>query len=349
MGKPQPTPPDWTGERLLEAGLDTHVHPPLRRRIRGRASGLSTWLAARTPGFVLRPALGFAAGRVRNSALGRRARANLNTALGRQTSEQEREAILRACFAHGARQAQEWLRLSRGADPQTSQGAWIENAVQIDASVEQLARQNNGAIVVTAHLGNWELLAAALRRHGFEGAVVGRVNRKDSNAAWLPRLRQGYGVTTLPQDSAPRSLLRVLRSKQTLGLLCDLEVRRLDGEFLPFFGTPALTMTAPAALARASGLPLLPARCVLPPGAGPTTPYQLSFEEPIPAPCKASGRDGIMAVLRRLLDIYEAWILESPEQWAWHQHRWRTRPGEYNAVPLAERRRIDMEKLRLAR
>ena len=49
---------------------------------------------------------------------------------------------------------------------------------------------------------------------------------------------------------------------------------------------------------------------------------------------------------QQLLDHYERWIRKTPEQWAWHQHRWRTRPGDYQAVPMAERRRRDIERLR---
>ena len=340
-------PMSWTAEQVQVKEQRPNIQAPLRRRVRARATSLLGQAAAITPGPLLAPALGLAAKRASRGPLGKRARANLDLALASTTSPMERESILQGCFAHGARQIREWLRLSRGADPDSKRGAWIESAVQTDASLDILF-QSQGAVIVTAHLGNWELLAAALRRRGIQGSVVGRVNRRDPNASWFPRLREAYGVPTLPQDSAPREMLRVLRNQHTLGLLCDLEVRRLDGEFLPFFGVPALTMTAPAALARASGRPILPARCVLPPGAGPMTPYQLSFEEPIPAPRRKDGREGLLAVLRQLLGIYESWILESPEQWAWHQHRWRTRPGEFKAVPFVERRRIDREKRRHA-
>lgn len=341
--------PDWTGAQLAAAGLDPAARPPLRRRVRAAGLEALTRTAAHLPTALLRPALGALSSSARHGKLAARARTNLEIAFGATHSQDQRDSILRACFAHGARQAAEWLRLSRGADPASDRGKWIENAVHIQGNLEPLLDEARGAIVVTAHIGNWELLAAALRRSGVRGAVVGRVNRRDGLGGWLPRMRAGYGVPTQPQDSTPRELLRVLAGGGTLGLLCDLEVRRLDGEFLPFFGRDALTMTAPAALARAAKLPLIPVRCVLPQGAGPRSPYRLSIEDPIPPPPRRGGRDQARATLTQLLGVYERWIKESPEQWAWHQHRWRTRPGDYDAVPMAERRRIDIAKLNDAR
>lgn len=342
-------PADWTGECLAAAGLDAQVAVPLRRRLRAVALNGLAGAASRLPTSLLLPALRAASTQASRGRLGERARRNLKLAFGEELSSDAREQLLRRCFAHGARQASEWLRLARGAAPDSARGAWIDSAVVLDDSsepLEQLMSSEGGAILVTAHLGNWELLAAALRRRGLRGTVVGRVNRQQQASAWLPRLRASYGVPTLPQDCSPRALLRVLQAGGVIGMLCDLEVRRLDGEHLPFFGVPALTMSAPAALARAARLPLLPVRCVLPAGAGPQDPYRLQFEAPIPPPARGSGAEGTRQTLARLLTIYERWIRESPEQWAWHQHRWRTQPGSYEALPLAERRRIDIAKLK---
>ncbi|MFT7487436.1 MAG: KDO2-lipid IV(A) lauroyltransferase, partial [Candidatus Paceibacteria bacterium] len=133
----------------------------------------------------------------------------------------------------------------------------------------------------------------------------------------------------------PRALLRVLQKGQLLGLLCDLEVKRLAGEHLPFFGKPALTMTAPAALARARKLPLIPVRCVLPYEGAPR--YLLQVEEPIHFPAHLPKKEANSVLMTRVNQVFEGWIRETPEQWAWHQHRWRTGPGELDGVPLAGR------------
>jgi KDO2-lipid IV(A) lauroyltransferase len=260
------------------------------------------------------------------------ARRNLERALGAETTASERARIARGVRRHGARLVYEWTRLARG-----DMLAHLDRFLVFDASIERLERvhaRGRGLIVCTAHIGNWELLAAGLRRRGLEGAVVGTRKQHDSSADWLVEMRRAYGVESLPQRSSPRQLLEVLRAGRTLGLLCDLEVRRIAGEFLPFFGMPALTMTAPAALARAAGLPLVPARCVLR-----GDRYHVLVDEPLRLDRSLERREATRDMMRRVNAVIEGWIRADPEQWAWHQPRWRTRPGEWEraARPLAAR------------
>jgi KDO2-lipid IV(A) lauroyltransferase len=130
-------------------------------------------------------------------------------------------------------------------------------------------------------------------------------------------------VRTIRQSENAREALGVLRSGAHLGLLSDLEVRRLHGEFVPFLGRPALTLTAPAALARAAGLPLLPAVCIFDARAG---RWRLSFEEPLALDPRLERRAGRLDLLARQNGVFGRWIRAHPEQWAWHQPRWRTQP-----------------------
>lgn len=319
---------------------------PLRRRVRAALLRGTTSIAGVLPRSSVRAGLGALARIGTHTAYGERARMNLVAALGDELSPAECEQLARAVFAHSGRQLGEWLRLARSGpfEPGSSRGAWIDAVVHIDDSIarlEEVLAAGRGAIIVTAHLGNWELLAAALRRRGMHGAVVGLAKRNDSSANWLTSMRRACGVETLAQDSPPRQLLRVLKSGGILGLLPDLEVRRLDGEFLPFFGRPALTMTAPAAFARAHRAPLVPVRCVatdVAPGAG-AGEYVLSVAEPLALDAALPRREATLDLTTRLNSLFEQWIRETPEQWAWHQNRWRTAPGEYDAVPLVERHR----------
>lgn len=317
---------------------------PLRRRVRARLLRGVTRAAGFLPEAVLSGALNGAAGLARHSRFERVTLENLELALGLETTAAERRTIARGVRHHSARLFREWIELARtapkdGSDPRLPgpHTRWIDERVELDASHEILRRESErgrGVLVLTAHLGNWELLAGRLHREGYPGVVIGRHRARDSSSDWLIDMRRAYGVTTLPQDSSPRELLRVLQRGEVIGMLTDLEVRRLDGEFLPFFGVPALTMSAPAALARARGIPLVPARCVLR-GAR----YRLMFEEPLALDDTLDRNAAATELLERLNATYERWIREDPEQWAWHQPRWRTRPGEYEAVPLAEGRR----------
>lgn len=308
---------------------------PLRRRLRLRALNAASTLAGIVPGPLMLGSLESVAFLSRFTRHEERTRHNLDLAYGEELAQAEKARIAGGVRRHSARLLYEWLRLARGG-PEGRR--WLEELVEVDESVEILEREvaaGRGVIVATAHLGNWELLAATLSLRGLRGAVVGLDRPRDPSSRWLTRMRREYGVETIPQRTHPRALVRVLADGGVLGLLCDLEVRRLAGEFLPFFGRDALTMTAPAALARARRLPLIPVRCVLPNEQ--SERYRLSVEEPLPWPDELPREEATRALMSRVNLVFERWIREHPEQWAWHQARWRTRPGELDAVPLAAR------------
>ncbi len=234
----------------------------------------------------------------------------------------DRRGFQRRVADFTAEQAAQWIQLARGAQPGTQRGAWVDELVEVHPSIERLDRvlaEGRGAIVVTAHIGNWELLCARLSRRGQRGAVVGRVRQRDSSHRWLIDMRKAYGVETIPQDASARAPLRVLKDGGVLGLLTDLHVRRIDGVDVPFFGIPARTVTAAAGFARLHQAPLVPVRCVKDSASG---RFLLSVEEPLFMESALDRSAAALDLLHRQNRVFEDWIMASPEQWAWHQRRW---------------------------
>jgi len=289
-----------------------------RRAVRARLLAALTSAARWSPPGAVESALALCAPLARWSRFERTTRANLALALGDELDDAEQGRIARGVRRHAARQFASWLRL---AARDAADAGWIDEHVRVDASIRHLDAAlagGRGAIVATAHLGDWELLAARIVRLGHRGAVVGLRRPNDPSALWFEALRARHGLRTIPQSASPREMLAVLARGEVLGILCDLDARRLDAEFLPFFGVPARTLTAPAALARASGAPVVPARCVL----GPDGRYTLSCEEPFVFDSALPRPAARRAILERLNATYERWIRAAPEQWAWHQVRW---------------------------
>jgi KDO2-lipid IV(A) lauroyltransferase len=294
--------------------------------VRARALHAAALAATHLPSSWTRAAGHGAARLAARTGRGALARENLALALGGELDAAQRERVLADATRFAGRLLAEWLRLARPCAPGTpsaARGAWIDAAVELDASIarlDEVLAAGRGAIIVTAHLGNWELLCAALRRRGHEGAVVGRVRRRDPSHAWLSAMRRAYGVDTIPQDASPREALRILARGGVLGLLSDLHVKRLDHIELPFLGRPAQTLTAPAAFARAHRAPLVPVSCVARDrGRG---RYILAVEEPLELRADLPREAGARELLTRLNDVYGRWIRAHPEQWAWHQRRW---------------------------
>ncbi len=300
-----------------------------RRAARARVLGALTATARWSPPAAVEGALAACAPLARWSSFERTTRANLVLAYGDELDDARRTEIARGVRRHAARQFATWLRL---AASDAAHGGWIDELVEVDASIAHLdaaLARGRGAIVVTAHLGDWELLAARLVRSGRRGAVVGFRKQNDPSAAWFEALRARHGVRTIPQSAPPRAVLDVLARGEVVGILCDLEARRLDGEFVPFFGVPARTMTAPAALARASGAALVPARCTRE-----RARYVLRCEAPLDFDASRPRAAARTAVLERLNETYERWIRAAPDQWAWHQRRWRSRPAAAAATAV---------------
>jgi len=255
-----------------------------------------------------------------------------NLALGdgrvaRAAGVTDARALERKVLAHAIEQFTNWVRLSRNHHPHDPHGTWLLQEVQCSPAAEAvLARLLAGeaAIIATAHLGDWELLAAYLARRGVRGGVVVLDRREDPTSAWLTGMRTRNGVPTHAHDAPPRQLLRALAQGQVVGVLTDLETPRSEQVTLPFLGVPALCAVAPAGLARLSGAPIVPLVCVRTKPEGQTKAvWRVEAAAPIvwtPSETPAAESE---RVLRALNAVYEDWIRNWASQWAWHQPRWR--------------------------
>lgn len=188
--------------------------------------------------------------------------------------------------------------------------------------INKVLSRGQGAILLTAHLGNWELLGAFLKLSGYDGAGVGRRIYYEKFNQFLVDLRKQVGVRTIYQDAPAREYLKVLNQNRILVILADQDVDRLDGIFVPFFGRPAYTLTAPVKLALATGAPLLPA-FLLRKGLR----YQLLVEEPIEVEMRGSRDETIHEYTARWSQVIEEKIRAFPDQWVWMHRRWKTQNG----------------------
>ena len=115
----------------------------------------------------------------------------------------------------------------------------------------------NGTLIAAPHLGNWELLNQWLASRS-PLAIVYRPPRADWADALIRRARGQPGVTQVRAEaSGVRTLFRILKEGGMVGILPDQQPKRGDGEFAPFFGIPALTMTLLPRLAQRTGATVL--------------------------------------------------------------------------------------------
>ena len=181
--------------------------------------------------------------------------------------------------------------------------------------------QHGRAIVLTAHLGNWELLSLAPALTGYPLTVVARALDSASLGAWVDRLRNTAGVEVVDKRQALRPVLAALRRGRLVGVLLDQNTSRREGVFVPFFGRLASTSRSVALLALRTSTPVIPAftRRVAP------GRHRITIRPAVPMPA-GKDEEAVLTLTARCTEAIEEAVRATPEQWLWTHDRWRTRP-----------------------
>lgn len=235
----------------------------------------------------------------------------------------EREALHRRILRTTARQALETLKL--WTQP-TSRNLALLREVHGGDLYDQALAAGRGVIVAAPHFGNWELLNQWLASRG-PVAIVYRPPESAVGDAFLQLVRGVDNVRQVRAEGpAVRQLWKVLKEGGAVGILPDQQPKAGDGEFAPFFGVQALTMTLLSRLAERTGSPVLLAWCERI-GDGPG--FALHLE---PAPAQIADADAKLAVACLNREV-ERITRRDPSQYQWTYKRYTLRPpgsGEVN-------------------
>lgn len=231
--------------------------------------------------------------------------ANLSVVVGQPVPGDA--SAVREVFRNFARYLVEFVGAHRAARPATT----VEGTEEVKAAL----RPYHGAIMLSAHLGNWELGAVALHRLGFRtGAVVlphrdARVNRFFDRQ----RLRCGVEPIALGVGATARCLQR-LREGWLLGLVGDREFGT-GGVTVSFFGRSVTLPRGPALLSLRSGAPAVPVFVIR------EGPWRLRFHvgDAVPPPANTHDASQVVALTQRYARIMEEVIRRYPSQWLMFQ------------------------------
>lgn len=193
----------------------------------------------------------------------------------------------------------------------------LEGQAHADAAFAK----GKGVIFFSAHAGCFELEPQALAELYGPITAIYRPARK----AWLARLqrvaRDRPGLNVVPASmSGIRLMLKALKARQAIALLCDQVPPEGQGLLAPFFGKPAYTMTLAARLALQSGAAMLPVTCErLRGGSG----YRLAIWPALEGLDTADKSDMLHAVTV-INQAVEAIVLKQPHQYLWGYARYKT-------------------------
>jgi len=190
--------------------------------------------------------------------------------------------------------------------------------VHIDPAIRTFREPaSSQAVFVSAHFGNWELLAAAISQAGVPITAVFTPLQNPYLDAVLSRQRRHLGCHLLPRDESMRPLIRELAHGRSIGLVMD---QRVDsGRAIPFFGIDKLTTLIPARLALRHGAELVACRSDrLDDGR-----FRVTFYAPIePDHPGADEMTRAVEMSRKVNEAFESWIRDRPGDWYCTKRRW---------------------------
>jgi KDO2-lipid IV(A) lauroyltransferase len=221
----------------------------------------------------------------------------------------------------------------------------IINKVKIRGEEHLLNAMHNdkGAILISAHLGNWEigLLYLVLHSNLPIVSVIKRLRNKLLNR-WIHRLRTRFGNRIIDKDGALPEMVRVLRKGKILGIMIDQGIKSSLGVKITFFGKYIAATPAAALLAMRCKSPVIPIFC----NRNDDGMLSINIEPPLILKKTDDLRTDLVTNTQIMTDAIEKAIRRYPEQWFWVHKRWRKYYPHLYPEDIARRRRRRAKKNR---
>jgi Kdo2-lipid IVA lauroyltransferase/acyltransferase len=267
-------------------------------------------------------AIGAMIGAIAFRALGRLRRVglrNLALALPERTAK-EREAILRSEYRNLGLLLAEFCKMPNYTPASTSRFIRYEGLENYLKARER----GKGVLVLTGHLGAWELSSFY---HSLMGMPMGMVIRRLDNPlvdAFVNRIRCQHGNRVIHKDDFARGLIASMRAGETVGILMDTNMTPPQGVFVPFFGVQACTASGMARIAEKTGAAVVPGFLLW---EASERRYVLHFGAELPVIHTGDAEQDAVNNTAAFTAAIEGYVRQYPEQWLWMHRRWKTRPA----------------------
>jgi len=242
---------------------------------------------------------------------------NLTRALGEYYSGRELTEILKNYYQHLGQLLLEFFLMN---------GLWQGNLAEFveisDKSIlDEISQREQGIVIYSAHLGNWEWLAALLAQLGFPLTAIAKEQSLKSFDFALNKFREKAGINITDHRMGVRKAYQTLRENELLYILGDQHAP--GGIVLDFFDRPASVFRGAVHLASRTGAAILPVFLIRQDFAS----YRLEIDSPLWLPEELSKAEE-KRWLKKLVRITENKIKEYPEQWTWTHRRWKADRGK---------------------
>lgn len=254
------------------------------------------------------------------ACLGRRravAHANIARSLGASVSPAGVRRIARDCCRHLATTLVQFAWLPRMTSRDLARLVQVEG----EAHLREVMERGQGAILISAHYGNWELIPLVVAARGYRPHMVMRDLDHPALTRFNEEIRRALGQGIVDRKAAARPAMECLRRNEALLVLLDQNMAH-GAVWVDFFGVPAATAAGPAILSLGTGAPLLPVFAVRQPDGT----FRVRFDAPLyPDPAQPMP-DEMRRLTGAATGAIEAQVRAQPDQWLWFHSRWKTRP-----------------------
>jgi len=231
-----------------------------------------------------------------------------------ELGEEDRERIARGSFRNVGMSLMELMWLPRLT------GQSVKSLVDFEGRevLEQCLRRGKGAVLLTAHIGNWEMVPISVQVA--LGIPVHSLYKPQSNP-WIDRKirarRTKFGTRVIPMGMGIREILRVLQSGECVLIAADQSAPK-ESIRMKFFGREVPVFQGPAVFCLKTGAAMVASYCMR----ISDDSYKLEFKE-IATSDLSTGDDSVRELTRRHLEETERVIRRYPDQWMWMHRRWK--------------------------
>ena len=244
---------------------------------------------------------------------------NLRAAFASEVPPQKIERIARDSFRTMAMSAVELLRFPSVDETYIRQNLNILGRHHY----ESMLQGGQGAIFLTGHFGNWEILNLASSLLGRPVAALARKQKHPRSDEYLNRLRASHGNQMILKGMPVRELIRALRDNKIIGILSDQDGGK-NGAKVSFFGRTSSTPRGAAAFALRTRTPIFPVFVVR---EGVSARHCIEVEAPLLMPgAEVAQEEAERDLLQQFAEVLESKIRKSPSQWLWAHRRWKSTP-----------------------
>jgi KDO2-lipid IV(A) lauroyltransferase len=245
---------------------------------------------------------------------------SLTMAFGEEKTSQEIERIIQDCFTFLAKAGVELMFLM-------DRPRRLRERVRIVGreNLERALSAGRGAILVSAHFGNFPLMLARLSLEGYKVGGIMRPMRDTKVEKLFLKKRSRLNIKTIysqPRKACVDATIRSLAGNEIVFIPIDQNFGT-GGVFVDFFGRKAATATGPVVLAQRTKAALIPCFIIR----QPDDSHKIVFEPPLTLEEASNSKDTVILNIQRLTNIIEDYIRRYPAEWGWIHRRWKSKPS----------------------